>query len=131
MSKKNFIIAAFLIVLMGTAYIQFKDVQPKKEILSPAQVTITQIISVNGKQNKILTKQKVGTSALQLLSTSHKIEKKGEKENTFITSIDGEKASVEQREFWAFYVNEKQAEVGAGSYILKNNDTIEWKIEKY
>ena len=40
-------------------------------------------------------------------------------------------ASSNDKEFWALYVNGKQAEVGAGTYIIKNNDTIEWRIETY
>ncbi len=47
-----------------------------------------------------------------------------------MTMIEGRAANSE-KEFWSFYVNGKQAETGAGSYILKNNDTIEWKIEAY
>jgi hypothetical protein len=55
----------------------------------------------------------------------------GEGANSYITSIDGKEAKSASKEFWAFYVNGKQAEVGAGSYQLKNGDKIEWKIEKY
>lgn len=31
--------------------------------------------------------------------------------------------------FWAFYVNGKSSNVGAGSYELKDGDSIEWKLE--
>ena len=74
---------------------------------------------------------KSGTTALGLIENTHLVVKKGEKQNAFITGIDGRLADTRKREFWAFYVNGKQAQVGAGSYVIKNNDTIEWKIETY
>ena len=61
-------------------------------------------------------------------------ETKGEEANAFVTQINGypalRKASV-PREFWAFYINGKMSNVGAGSYKLKDGDKIEWKIERY
>ena len=55
----------------------------------------------------------------------------GEGKNAYVTMIDGQKADDEKREFWAFYVNGKQSQLGAGSYTVKPNDSIEWKIETY
>jgi hypothetical protein len=67
------------------------------------------------------------TKALALLKISHKVETKdygslGE----MITGIDGNTARLDQ--FWAFYLNGKLANEGAGAYVLKNNDKIEWKL---
>lgn len=31
--------------------------------------------------------------------------------------------------YWMFYVNGKQASVGAGAYVTKNWEKIEWKFE--
>ena len=62
---------------------------------------------------------------------NNKVMMKGEKEMAFVTSINDRLADDSKHEFWAFYVNGKQAEVGAGSYIVKQGDTIEWKIETY
>lgn len=131
MIKKNVLIASFLILLVGTAFIQYKNTLPEKKVIPAAQVTIKQTISYDGKHIQSPTNMKAGTTALQLLRTTHKVATQGEKENAFITSIDDRVATSENREFWAFYVNGKQATVGAGSYYVKNNDTIEWKIETY
>jgi|SRR3989344_3844189 len=71
-----------------------------------------------------------GRSALEILKEKYTVETKeftgiGE----FVTSINGLKAE-DNKNFWAFYVNGKQANEGAGSYKTKNGDIIEWKLEK-
>lgn len=70
-----------------------------------------------------------GKNALDLLKAGHEVEVKvysgiGE----FVDGIDGLKSDAQH--FWSFYVNGKQATVGAGSYITKAADVIEWKFEK-
>lgn len=70
-------------------------------------------------------------TALDLLKSYNTVAMKGEGINAYVTTIDTHKADDSRNEFWAFYVNGKQASVGAGSYILRAGDKIEWKIEKY
>lgn len=70
-----------------------------------------------------------GKNALDLLKASHKVDVKtysglGE----FVDGIDGVKSDTQH--FWSFYVNGKQATVGAGSYTTKTSELIEWKFEK-
>lgn len=48
-----------------------------------------------------------------------------------IISINGRKAEAKKREYWAFYINGKQASVGPADYITAAKDKIHWKIEKY
>ena len=40
-------------------------------------------------------------------------------------------AEESKKEYWAFYINGKMANVGAADYQTKEGDKIEWKIEKY
>ncbi len=129
--KKNILIGIFLIVLFSTAFVQYKTTSIKEKTIPILRVSVKQTVPVDGKKTQSTLSPKKGTTALQLLSASHKIMTKGEKENTYITEIDGRAAADTSREFWAFYVNGEQAQVGAGSYLVKNNDTIEWKIEMY
>jgi len=70
-------------------------------------------------------------TALDLLRQTSTIVTKGEKENAYVIEINGRRADDSQKEFWSFYLNGKMSVVGAGSYLLKNEDKIEWKIEKY
>lgn len=74
-----------------------------------------------------------GLSALEALKkvTKGNLEVKGEGENAFVQSINGRNPDESSREYWAFYINDKLSEVGAGSYIIKNADKIKWKIERY
>lgn len=76
--------------------------------------------------NEITYEGKEGVNALTLLRGKATVED----EHGFVTSINGRKAD-ESHEFWAFYVNGKQAEVGAGEYVTSDTDVIEWKIETY
>ncbi|MGH7234405.1 MAG: DUF4430 domain-containing protein, partial [Candidatus Saccharimonadales bacterium] len=31
--------------------------------------------------------------------------------------------------YWTFYVNGKEASVGASSYVTKNSDRLTWKLQ--
>lgn len=77
----------------------------------------------------VLYRGQDGKNALDLLKAGHKVEVKtysgiGE----FVDGIDGLKSDAQH--FWSFYVNGKQATVGAGSYTTKAAELIEWKFEK-
>jgi hypothetical protein len=96
-------------------------------------MTVYQQIDPTGKAAEnfhTITLQKNRT-ALDLLSKTHQIKKHGEGKNAFVNVIDNTAADTTKHEFWAFYVNGKQAQAGAGSYTLKPNDKILWKIETY
>lgn len=70
-----------------------------------------------------------GRTALEILKEKYTVQTKefsgiGE----YVISIDGKKEDT-GKNFWAFYVNGEQAQVGASSYQTKNGDKIEWKLE--
>lgn len=69
-----------------------------------------------------------GNTALDLLKSSYNVETKSFSFGEMVQSING--VSSPATHFWAFYVNGKQAETGADSYISKDTDTITWKLEK-
>ena len=93
------------------------------------------LIDPGDKQSRLLSTQDVaieqGKTALDLTKQVAKVETKGEGQNAFVTSIDGKIADSAKKEFWEFLVNGKPAEVGAGSYKLKDGDKIEWRISKF
>lgn len=70
-----------------------------------------------------------GKTALDVLKSLAKVETKESTYGEFVTSINGVAADG-TTEFWSFYVNEKLASEGAGTYQTKPTDTIEWKVEK-
>ncbi len=73
-------------------------------------------------------KGKTGKNALSLLKekTAIELDKSG-----LVISINNRRVDSVKHEYWAFYVNGKQASVGPSDYQTKDNDTIDWKIEKY
>ena len=71
------------------------------------------------------------STALDLLKQTAKIKTKGEGQNAFVVEINGRVADNKKKEYWAFFVNGQPATVGAGSYQLKKNDQVEWKIATY
>jgi len=69
-----------------------------------------------------------GKNALELLKSSHQVETQTFSFGEMVNSIDGVKAPA--TDFWAFYVNDKLADVGAGDYQTKSTDTLSWKLQK-
>jgi len=131
--KKYIIIV--LVILSAMFFIGFKYVNNKKidtQIKKQIQFTVSQKISIK-EFSKTYDKIKVveGISALELLQQTTKTKTKGEGRNAFITSINGREADGNKNEFWSFEINGKEAMIGAGSYILKPQDTILWTIKKF
>lgn len=132
MKKTNILALFFVVLIVGTGYLQFfPKKEPQKKITPSPTISVQQKITAETVLSNRQEQVQKGVTALQALNSTHKIKSKGVGQNTFVTAIDGREAMADKREFWAFYVNGKQAEVGAGTYIIKNNDTIEWKIETY
>lgn len=69
-----------------------------------------------------------GNDALMLLRRYARIE---QDHSGMVSVINGRKADAGKHEYWAFFVNEKMAQVGPADYKTKNSDLIEWKIEHY
>lgn len=67
-----------------------------------------------------------GKNALELLQSGHTVDVSAQ---GFVNAIDGRRPG--DRQFWAYYVNEKLGDVGAKEYQTKNGDQIEWKLESY
>lgn len=116
------------IIFSGYALYQSRSLSNKKSI---TQGTITVYLKVTGRESFIKHEFTKGKTALDLTRKKEDIVTKGDGANAYVIGINGMKADNTKKEFWAFYVNGKKAEVGTGSYILKEGDKIEWKIEKY
>ncbi len=138
--KRDFIIITIISIVAVAVSILLIKSQPSpikettlRQELAKEEITVSQTIIESLKKKKDLGKISVksGTTALDLLKSTIEVSAKGDGENAFVTAINGREAKQSAKEFWAFYVNGKQAEVGAGSYVLKNGDVIEWKIETY
>lgn len=128
-ARRNIIILTIGIVLfvlvvnvgLGTFLSQRKEAaqQPAKQAA---------VVSEIGKTDKFSYKGEEGKDALTLLKEKTNIEQGA---SGLVVAINGRKAEDSKKEFWAFYVNGKMAEVGPADYKTKDGDVIEWKIEKY
>ncbi|MBI2443286.1 MAG: DUF4430 domain-containing protein [Candidatus Levybacteria bacterium] len=106
---------------LGTFLLQKNQSVPRDE-----KVTV-----VSEKTNAVDTfsyKGNEGKDALSLLKEKTKTEQNN---SGLVVSINSRRADDAKKEFWAFYVNGKMAEVGPSEYITKDGDLIEWKIERY
>ena len=79
-------------------------------------------------QSSAITYQGVeGKNALELLKDNHEVITDSYDFGEFVTGINGQVA--DEKTFWALYINGELAQVGAGDYQTKPEDTIEWKLE--
>lgn len=132
LNKLKFLIFAIVIaVLVGSiGFGLFLQNEKPFDFTSGKQVTPTVALqgeTLRGKDYFSYQGQE-GKNALTILKEKTAIEQDG---SSLVIAINGRKAASAKREYWAFYVNGKMAEVGPADYQTKNEDNIEWKIEKY
>lgn len=137
MKKVSVILASLLVSLFFTSCSLNKPVSKNakvtNEAVSTGKITVYQRIIINGSKVPEYAKLEIneGRTALHLLLGLAGTKITGEGANAYVTKIGNREASEKDREFWALYINGKMANSGAGSLILKDQDKIEWKIQKY
>ena len=100
----------------GVASLLTQDESPKAQIATEqSQTTYVKYGGVEGQ------------TALELLKQYVKVETKHYDFGDLVTSINGTPGNGPK--YWSFYVNGQLSEVGAGTYISKDSDTIEWKLQ--
>jgi hypothetical protein len=129
--KKNLfkiiLLSAFVVLLAaGCNQKPAQNNQPESSGQQISAFTVTQTVE-GSNLNKPNYQIAASSTALTLLKTSHQVQTKefsgvGE----FVESIDGIKP--DSKHFWEFFVNGVSSNIGASSYVLKNNDKIEWKL---
>lgn len=134
--KKKTIVALFTLLLISMVFIQ-RVVKPenknRQDVLSStaSQFSVTQIITYgDGKQETNTIQASAGESALDLLSVSKKVTVKETSLGKLVESIEGD-TNGSQNKYWTYFVNGKEANVGAADYTVQPNDSIEWKFTAY
>jgi hypothetical protein len=106
--------------------------RPAAKTGTVAQASVTPAATPTPKSTGLTYQGVDGKTALELLKAKDpKVVTKGEGANAYVTTVNGYTASDTKKEYWSFLVNGKMSEVGAGSYITKSTDQIEWKIATY
>ncbi|MEI6054263.1 MAG: DUF4430 domain-containing protein [Candidatus Saccharibacteria bacterium] len=128
MKKQITIYLLVAVVAIGVIFGSFWVYQ-----LFTKKVEVTQTTKICNTENNgktIVYKGKEGSSALSLLQESCQTETKGSGESAYITKINGIEANS-SNEFWSFKVNGEMAQVGAGSYITKDTESITWELSSF
>lgn len=127
MKKQIITFIAILILAIGSivgGFLLYRTI-----ITPKAEPTASKNCGTSNHGKTITYKGKNGLTALALLKKKCTTVSSGTGDSSFITSINGVKAS-KANEFWLYKVNKKSATVGAGSYTTKNSDTIVWELTK-
>ncbi len=106
--------------------------QSANQIVSSTPKTQTPVkekpVAVEPVENAIKYNGQEGKNALELLKAKYTVETKSYgSAGEFVESINGVKPDT--KHFWKFFVNGKSASVGAGSYVTKDSDVLEWKLD--
>jgi uncharacterized protein DUF4430 len=117
--QKTIISASVVIAALGFGSWAYVANSPshKVTVVTNAQHQITQL-SYDGQ---------AGQNALTLLQKHAAVQTKHYSFGDLVTAINGTKGTGPK--YWTFYVNGKEASVGAGSYATKGTDTITWKLQ--
>lgn len=130
--KLLIIFAAFLLLGLGFWQLYIKKAPanvPNEKAVQTYSAGLT-INSTQGTENFDIS-DFIDKTALEATQANAKVVTTGSSTNAFVTSINGVSADSQKHEFWEFDVNGNQAQVGAGSYTVRNGDQILWKISTY
>ena len=116
---KTNIIAAIVIATLGFGGWVYVANSPSHRVtvVTNAQHQLTQL-SYHGQ---------AGQSALVLLKSYTTVQTKHYSFGDMVTVINGTKGAGPK--YWTFYINGKEASIGAGSYATKSTDILTWKLQ--
>ncbi len=107
------------VTILYTVFSQQQKKEDAKILIQPTAQQEIKSFSYMGRE---------GIDALTLLKEETVVDQEA---SGLVASINGRKADKSKREYWAFYVNRKMAEVGPADYVTKDTDKIEWKLKHY
>ncbi|HTJ73180.1 MAG TPA: DUF4430 domain-containing protein [Verrucomicrobiae bacterium] len=124
-SKKAVVSAMAALVVAGIGTFALLNRTPSEPATalsaSKVQKTASDSVSYVGKK---------GVTALaQLKETASGVVTKSSSYGEYVDAI-GDFSSGKDGKYWTFYVDGKLASVGAGAYLAKGGEKIEWKFEK-
>ena len=93
--------------------------------VNPNQVHVVQ--NTKSQTTEISYKGENGKDALTLLKRYATVKTKHYSFGDLVTAIDGTAGNGPK--YWTFYINGQEASVGAGAYITKNSDILDWKLQ--
>jgi hypothetical protein len=93
--------------------------------VNPDQVQVVK--NSQSQTTEISYKGENGKDALTLLKTHAQVQTKHYSFGDLVAAING--AAGNGPKYWTFYINGKEAQVGAGAYVTKSTDMLDWKLQ--
>ena len=126
MEKKFKIILPFALGILFVTFVAvFIGFSLQNKSLVTSSTTNT---TINKSQDYFAYKGKTGKDALSLLKEKTNIK---QDPAGLVISINGREIKSAKKEYWAFFINGKMAEVGPADYKTNSQDLIEWRIKTY
>ena len=123
-SKIKILVVSLLIVVAGGgAWVSRVNTTPQKTATDSAVA----VAPVPQKTVNVKYQGEEGKTALELLKTHAKVQTKTSSFGDYVTSVNDNDGGGTK--YWIFYVNGKESEVGAGAYVTRATDNIEWKLQ--
>lgn len=126
---KKIVIAIIAVMVMGLIVFGWMSKETNKTVQDINTQSNQQATESNEpKKTEYLSYQgEEGKTALELLKAQAEVEVKSSSLGDYVTSINGNDGGGSK--FWMFFVDGKESTVGAGTYITKSNENIEWKLQ--
>jgi hypothetical protein len=119
-NKKVAILIAAVVVILGVGSASAIGWQRHEQQHTIQQVQSTRTLTYQGEN---------GQTALALLKMhAYQVVIKNSSYGPFVETIDGVKGGTDGK-YWLFFVNGKEANVGAGAFKTKNGEIIAWKFQ--
>lgn len=124
-AKKTLISAVALLVIAGggVGLWLHNDSSSNKSTTNTSQSTVAKPVQTTS----ISYKGEDGQNALALLKKHAQVQTKTSSLGDYVTSVNGNDGGGSK--YWMFYVNGQESQVGAGTYVTKNSDQIQWKLQ--
>lgn len=130
--KKSILTVAIVMVVGVLGFGVYSIIKPDASSESSVQTTTQTNVQAASfsEDGKIVTYQgEEGITALTTLESMTSVNSQDSSYGKFVTGVNGVEADSSS-EYWAFYVNGKLSDEGAGTYSAKANDKLEWRLEK-
>lgn len=124
----GFVLSSFLMVGASCSTNTEKTVAPTSSSQKQTELTVT--FSLIEDDKEITTKEITASESdtvLSLLTANFDVKEEG----GFVTEIDGKTQDAKANKYWMYYINDKEAEKGAGEMTVSDDDKIEWRLNEF
>ncbi|WP_214803130.1 DUF4430 domain-containing protein [Exiguobacterium sp. ERU656] len=131
MKKWLIVLSSSLLFVYGCSDSKVNQTNKVSECAFKVKMSVLNIANNEEFFNKNVCTQDSQTALEVLEDSKLKVVKTGKGEMSYVTSINNvREKSAGTNSGWVLEINDKPAEVGAGSYQVKKGDSLQWRFEK-